>query len=208
MPSPLLRLYRRARYGKPIVVVSGLPRSGTSMMMQMLEAGGLEILTDRIRSADESNPQGYYELERVKDLDKGGDPSWLEDARGKTVKIIAFLLRYLPENLNYRIIFMQRDLEEIVASQAKMLVQRQEASETDDDRIIELFKQHLSRTRNLIMSHACFDVLEVRYSDVIRNPVEQAECVSRFLGGVPDVQSMAAVVDPQLYRNRRHLGRR
>ena len=133
MQSPLQRLYRRARFGKPIVVVSGLPRSGTSMMMQMLEAGGLEILTDRIRSADESNPQGYYELERVKDLDKGGDPSWLEDARGKTVKIIAFLLRYLPENLNYRIIFMQRDLEEIVASQANMLLQREAASETDDD---------------------------------------------------------------------------
>ena len=173
-----------------------------------MEAGGLEILTDRIRSADESNPQGYYELERVKDLDKGGDPSWLEDARGKTVKIIAFLLRYLPENLNYRIIFMQRDLEEIVASQAKMLLQREEASETDDDRMIELFKQHLLRTRNLIMSHACFDVLEVRYSDVIRNPAEQTERVSRFLGGVPDVQSMANVVDPQLYRNRSRPGPR
>ena len=121
MSPSLLRSLRRVRYGKPIVVVSGLPRSGTSMMMQMLEAGGLEILTDGRRTADESNPHGYYELERVKTLEKSEDTSWLTDARGKAVKIIAFLLRYLPENLNYKVIFVHRDMDEVLGVIARTL---------------------------------------------------------------------------------------
>ena len=171
-------------------------------MMQMLEAGGLEILTDRIRTADESNPQGYYELERVKELDKGGDTSWLEDARGKAVKIIAFLLRYLPDNQNYRVIFMQRELHEIIISQNKMLAQRGETSETDDDQVLDAFKQHLLRTRALMTSRACFESLDVSYNEILEAPAAQAKRVSDFLGGAPDVESMAAVVNPQLYRNR------
>ncbi len=202
MTSSLHRFYRRARYGQPIVVVSGLPRSGTSLMMQMLEAGGLEILTDQIRSADESNPQGYYEFEHVKELEKGADPSWLKEAQGKAVKIIAFLLRYLPENLNYQVIFMQRDLHEVVASQNKMLAQRGEESQTNDERMLQLFEQHLLTTRSLIASRACFHVIEVSYNDVLSNPAEQATRVSKFLGGVLDIQSMAAVVDLDLYRSR------
>ena len=99
---------RRVRRGKPIVVVSGLPRSGTSMAMKMLEAGGLPILTDGIRAADISNPKGYYEYEPVKQLDKGGEPVWLADARGQAVKIISFLLTYLPETYDYQVIFMQQ----------------------------------------------------------------------------------------------------
>ena len=94
----LQRAVRRARYGRPIVVVSGLPRSGTSMAMKMLHAGGLEVVTDGIRAADESNPKGYYELEAVKGLDKKVDTAWLKDARGKAVKIISFLLTWLPEH--------------------------------------------------------------------------------------------------------------
>jgi len=172
-------------------------------MMQMLEAGGLEILTDRVRAADESNPQGYYELERVKELDKGGDPSWLADARGKAVKIIAFLLRYLPQNLNYRVIFVQRNLHEIIDSQNKMLAQRGETSETDDDRMLELFRQHLSRTMALITGRACFERLEISYNEILDDPAAQANRVSDFLGGALDVESMAAVVDPALYRSRR-----
>ena len=172
-------------------------------MMQMLQAGGIEILTDRIRAADESNPHGYYELERVKELDKGGDPSWLADARGKAVKIIAFLLRHLPENLNYRVIFVQRNLHEIIDSQNKMLAQRGETSETDDDRMLELFRQHLSRTMTLITSRACFERLEISYNEILDDPGAQANRVSNFLGGALDVERMAAVVDPALYRNRR-----
>ena len=185
-----------------MIVVSGLPRSGTSLMMQMLEAGGLEILTDRIRTADESNPQGYYELEKVKELDKGGDTSWLEGSRGKAVKIIAFLLRHLPDTLNYRVIFMQRDLHEIIASQNKMLAQRGETSDTDDDRVMDAFKQHLLRTRSMVTSRDCFQSLDVSYNVVLEEPAAQAKRVSDFLGGTLDVESMAAVVNPELYRNR------
>jgi hypothetical protein len=171
-------------------------------MMQMLEAGGLEILTDRVRAADESNPQGYYELERVKELDKGGDPSWLEDARGKAVKIITFLLRYLPENLNYRVIFMHRELPEIIDSQNKMLVQRGETSDTDDDRMLEVFRQHLSKTSALTTSRACFEGIEISYNEILEDPAAQAKRVSDFLGGALDIERMAAVVNPHLYRSR------
>jgi len=202
MAPSLSQLYRRARYGRPIIVVSGLPRSGTSLMMQMLEAGGLEILTDRIRTADESNPQGYYEVERVKELDKGGDPSWLKESKGKAIKIIAFLLRHLPDTLNYRVIFMQRDLHEIVVSQNKMLVQRGEKADTDDDQVLDAFKQHLLRTRALLTSRECFERLEVSYNEILEAPAAQAKRVSDFLGGALDVESMAAAVNPQLYRNR------
>src|SRR5213593_4363024 len=119
---------RRLRYGKPIVVVSGLPRSGTSMAMKMLEAGGMPILADGIRTPDISNPKGYYEFEPVKGLDKGGDVAWLAEARGKAVKIISFLLTWLPEHYDYRVIFMQRDLREVLASQNAMLAHRGEPS--------------------------------------------------------------------------------
>ena len=99
-------LYRRLRYGRPIVVVSGLPRSGTSMAMKMLEAGGLPVVTDGLRAADEDNPKGYYEDERVKDLHQAADKGWLRNARGRVVKIISFLLKSLPADNNYQVVFM------------------------------------------------------------------------------------------------------
>jgi hypothetical protein len=198
-----MRVLRRFRHGEPIVVVSGLPRSGTSMMMQMLEAGGMEIFSDGLRGADVGNPRGYYELERVKTLDRSEDPSWLREARGKAVKIIAFLMRHLPEDLNYRVIFMHRDLDEVLDSQAKLLALRGEASDTDDSRMRELFQNHLSRTRRLLATRPCFEVLDISYHEVLENAAECAEQVNRFAGGQLDVERMAAVVDPQLRRSRR-----
>src|SRR5438128_3864516 len=130
-------VYRRVRYGRPIVVVSGLPRSGTSMAMKMLEAGGLRVVTDGQRTADEDNPKGYYEDERVKDLHREGDKTWLRDARGDVVKIISFLLKSLPADNNYKVLFMHRNLREIVASQNKMLARRGEKNETPDDRAVQ-----------------------------------------------------------------------
>ena len=118
---PPASLIRRLRRGRPIVVVSGLPRSGTSMAMKMIAAGGLPVVTDGLRHADASNPNGYYEFEHVKNLDKAGDLSWLAEARGKAVKIISFLITYLPEAYDYRVVFMQRDLSEVIASQNRML---------------------------------------------------------------------------------------
>jgi hypothetical protein len=125
MRDRLFHLNRQARRGAPVIVVSGLPRSGTSMMMRMLEAGGAPLWTDEVRAADESKPRGYYELERMKELGKG-DPSWIVEARGKAVKIVSPLLVHLPDLCNYRVVFMQRDLREIVASQNRMLDARAE----------------------------------------------------------------------------------
>src|SRR3990172_7400630 len=93
--------------GEPIVVVSGLPRSGTSMMMKMLEAGGMPILTDGERSADIDNPKGYFELERIKNLERETDKSYLRAARGKALKVISFLIKELPDDNDYRVIFMR-----------------------------------------------------------------------------------------------------
>jgi hypothetical protein len=172
------------------------------MMMQMLEAGGVEIVTDGLRTADESNPLGYYELERVKQLEHDLDRAWLAEARGRAVKIIAFLIRHLPATLNYKVIFMQRDLDEVLLSQTKMLDHRGEATETDDVRMRKLFIDHLARTRSMLAHRPCFDALHVRYHDVLEDGVEQARRVGGFLGRDLDWEAMAAVVDPSLHRNR------
>ena len=197
---------RRVRYGKPIVVVSGLPRSGTSLAMKMLEAGGVPILADGIRRPDISNPRGYYEFEPVKELDKqekGGNIAWLNDARGKAVKIISFLLTYLPETYEYKVIFMRRDLHEAIASQNAMLAHRGEARGAADEEIRALYSGHLEQVSRFLRHRSCFSTQMVVYSDVVDRPQEAARSINAFLGGTLDVERMAAVADPALYRNRR-----
>ena len=196
-------LYRKIRFGKPIVVVSGLPRSGTSMTMKMLSEGGLELVTDGIRTADDSNPEGYYELEKVKELGKTTDLSWLHDARGKAIKVISHLLRFMPQTLNYRVIFIHRNLHEVIASQNKMLEQRGESNETSDDRLLTLFEQEVKKAKNLIAARSCFDAIDVNHKDVLADPLQQATRINQFLGGRLDIERMAAAVDQQLYRTRR-----
>ncbi len=202
MASASENVDRRIRLGEAIIIVSGLPRSGTSMTMKMLADGGMELLTDGVRTADESNPEGYYEFEKVKQLDKAGDLSWLNDARGKAVKIISYLLRYLPDSLNYRVIFMHRNLHEVIASQNKMLVQRDEPAGADDDRMLALFEEHSKHVKHLMASRSCFDVIEISYNEVLDRSRQQATRINEFLGGGLDVERMAAAVDQQLYRNR------
>ncbi len=202
MTSTLVRTYRRLRFGEPLIVVSGLPRSGTSMTMQMLESGGLDIATDGIRKPGEDNPKGYYEYERVKDLEKETDKSYLKEFRGKTIKIISFLLKDLPETNNYKVVFMRRNLDEILASQTKMLKNRGEASESSNEEMLELYKNHLWKVNYLMKHRPCFDFLEVNYKDVVENPRREAERISEFLGNL-DVDKMTSAVDEKLYRNRR-----
>jgi hypothetical protein len=202
MLSSLRRLYRRLRYGEPIVVVSGLPRSGTSMLMKMLEAGGVPIVTDGLRTADEDNPKGYYEVERVKDLARETDRGWLAEAQGKGLKVISYLLRSLPDQFNYRVIFVRRDIEEVLASQKKMLDRRGEKDETPPERMRSHFEDDLWRARYQLTHRPCFELLEVHYGAILARPLEGAQQVNAFLGGALDVEAMAAVVDPQLYRNR------
>ena len=202
MPSTLTRFYRRLRYGQPIVVVSGLPRSGTSMVMKMLEAGGLPILTDGLRTADEDNPKGYFEVERVKNLAQDADKGWLAGARGKGIKVISFLLKSLPATYNYRVVFIRREMEEVLASQRKMLARRGETEETAPERMRALFEDDLWRARYQLQHRPEFETLELRYSDVVARPLEEARRLAAFLDGKLDAEAMAAAVDPQLYRNR------
>ena len=200
-------LYRRLRFGKPIIVVSGLPRSGTSMTMKMLEAGGVPIVTDGKRTADESNPKGYFEFEPVMRLHEDPDKRWLVEARGKAVKIISFLLASLPETHNYKVIFMHRDLHEVMASQSKMLEKRGESqgadADADDDALLTSYQKDVEKTKRLLARRSCFDVLDVDYKAVLDDPAGAAVRIDAFVGGGFDTGAMAAVVDQELYRNRR-----
>ncbi len=195
------RWLRRLRYGAPIVVVSGLPRSGTSMMMRMLEAGGLRPLEDGVREADISNPKGYFEFEPVKDLEAArGDVPWLPEARGKAVKIISFLLTWLPEDFNYQVIFMQRDLDEVLASQQQMLARRGASDGAPLSR--ETFQSHLAQVERFMAARPCFDTLYVPYREAVASPEATAAAVARFLGRPMDTAAMAKAVEASLYRNR------
>ncbi len=187
---------------RTVVVVSGLPRSGTSMMMKMLEAGGLPILTDNLRTPDEDNPKGYYEFERVKKLNKG-DTAWLPEADGKAVKVISALLKHLPQGYDYRVIFMHRNLKEVLASQRKMLAHRgEDPDKTDEEEMMTLFSKHIRHVLEWVRRQPNFSLLEVRYNAVLRDPEAHARQVNAFLGGFLDERAMAEVIDPSLYRNR------
>lgn len=202
MATALHRIYRRLRYGRPVIVVSGLPRSGTSMTMKMLAAAGIEMVSDGVRAADEDNPRGYFEDERVKHLAETEDRSWLRQARGRAVKIISFLLKDLPPENNYKVLFMRRHLDEVLASQSKMLERRGEATETDDERMKELWENHLWRVGYLIRHSPHIEALDVQYREVLASPGEQARRIADFVGGGLDVARMVSVVDESLYRNR------
>jgi hypothetical protein len=197
-PGPV----RRWRFGRPIVVVSGLPRSGTSMAMKMLDAGGLDVVTDGVRTADEDNPRGYYEDERVKDLGRTAERAWLRHARGKAIKIISFLLKDLPSDNNYQVLFMERELSEVLASQQKMLVHRGESSETEDAQMREVYVEHVRHVKFMVGYRRHFDALFVDYRRALAAPREEARRVNLFLGGGLDERAMAEVIDPELYRNR------
>ena len=183
------------------MVVSGLPRSGTSMAMKMLEAGGLSVVTDGLRTADEDNPKGYYEDERVKDLYQPGDKAWLRDSRSKVIKIISFLLKSLPDENNYKVVFMHRSLREIVASQNKMLARRGEKNDTPDDRAVALLEEQV-RDARFFLRRPQFEVLELNYRETLDSPRPLALRMAEFVGEPLDVEKMTQVVDVQLYRNR------
>ncbi len=185
-----------------VTIVSGLPRSGTSMMMRMLEAGGMPVLTDAIREADEDNPEGYYEFERVKQIET--DKAWLEEAKGKVVKMVAALLKHLPSDYDYRIVFMRRNIEEVLASQRRMLIRRGEPTDTiSDERMTELFRKHVAQIEAWLARQTNMEVAYVDYGEVLAHPVEQSRQINRFLGNALDVEQMVEMVDPSLYRQRR-----
>ncbi len=196
--SLIRKIFRKA---EPITIVSGLPRSGTSMTMKMLEAGGIPPLTDQIREADEDNPKGYYEFERAKKL-KDGDTAWLPDAQGKVVKLIGALLVELPPGYTYRVLFMRRNIREVLASQSKMLERRGEESQVDDGTMAALFEKHILQVEAWMRKQPRLRYLDVDYNAMLADPRPQVEAINHFLGGNLDTEAMLAVVDPQLYRQR------
>jgi hypothetical protein len=195
-------LYRRLRFGEPIVVVSGLPRSGTSMLMKMLDAGGLSVVTDGQRTADEDNPKGYYEEERIKRLAQDSDRTWLAGSRGKGIKVISYLLKSLPAQFNYRVVFVRREVGEVLASQGKMLARRGEKDDVPVEKMRGVLEKEVARARQLLANGPQFEVLEVEYSAILANPAEEARRIAGFVGGGLDAEAMAVAVDPRLYRNR------
>ena len=173
------------------------------MVMQMLAVGGLEIVTDNIREADDDNPKGYYELERVKELDKGGDKSWLQGYKGKVVKLISYLLKDLPLYLNYKVVFILRNIDEVLASQSKMLIHRGEDHDLSGDAKMKAnFKNHLRHARYLLKNTPNFEVVYINHRDILNSPIEQIRRMNKFIGKLLDERAMASTVDPQLYRNR------
>ena len=195
------RRFVNERIKGTITIVSGLPRSGTSMMMQMLDAGGAEILTDKVRQPDDNNPKGYYEFEKTKKLLT--DVSWLEEANGKVVKIVAPLLNNLPNKYDYKIIFMRRDMAEILRSQQIMLGQKATAEKQAYPIVLaEAFNKQLEKAEAMFQRMPHAEVLYVDYASVVDNPLEVAEAVSEFLGEDLDLEKMAAAVDKSLYRNK------
>jgi len=187
--------------GNYVTIVSGLPRTGTSMMMKMLEAGGMEAMSDYIRKADIDNPNGYYEFEKVKKIKE--DTSWLPDTVGRVFKMVSMLLFELPASFQYKVVFMERDLDEMMASQDRMLARLGKASaDTDPGKMKALYSKHLSDIKTWLGTQPNIDVIYVKYNDFITDPHSMASAVAAFLGGGLDEGKMAAVVDKNLYRNR------
>jgi Sulfotransferase domain len=184
-----------------IAIVSGLPRSGTSLMMQMLAAGGLSPLSDGERKADTDNPKGYLEWERIKQLPK--EPGLIAEAEGKVVKVISQLILSLPGVHEYRVVFMQRPLPEVLKSQEEMLKRRGTFQAGENTSAIEqAFQRHLAEVDNWLAARANVSVLRVQYHRVLREPQAVAEEVAAFLGMPLDIQAMVVQVDGSLYRNR------
>lgn len=184
-----------------VTVVSGLPRSGTSLMMRMLGAGGLPLLTDQVRNPDEDNPCGYFEYEPV--MGAAADCSWVACASGKAVKVIHMLLRYLPNEYRYRVIFMQRNIEEVLASQQTMLKRRESSpNPRPTERLASVFLNQVSDAFRRLSQRSDTRVLEVNYNRLMDDPVAAAGYVNEFLDGGMSLREMTNAVIPTLYRQR------
>jgi hypothetical protein len=185
-----------------LTIVSGLPRSGTSMMMRMLETGGMPVLVDNIRVADDDNPGGYYEFEPVKQTKQ--DASWLKQASGKAVKMVYRLLYDLPTEYEYRVLFMRRNLDEVLASQKVMLTRHgKDDGAVQDEQMSKLFRSQLAEFMSWIARQPNFRMLEVDYNQMLADPPTMIAKINDFLGGTLDSEAMAGVVNPTLYRNRK-----
>jgi hypothetical protein len=185
-----------------VTVVSGLPRSGTSLAMQMLRAGGVPLLTDAMRPPDADNPSGYLEYAPV--LRTATDASWVAQAPGKAVKVVYALLRQLPPGFEYRVLWMRRRLEDVIASQERMLARRGAPADAalSRERLAAVFAAQLAETETWLAQQPSFRVLALDYNEVVADPQPAARAIDVFLGGGLDREAMAAAVDLLLVRQR------
>jgi Flp pilus assembly protein TadD len=191
--------------GRLFVLVSGLPRSGTSLMMQMLEAGGLPVVTDGKRSADDDNPRGYYEWEDLKQI--GKRPELLDDQAldRKGIKAISMLLPRMPAWHDYKVIFMVRPIDQVVASQARMLLHRDAPrAPFSPDAVGQSLAKHRDETLRWLAAAQHMQVLQVDYPTLVQSPDHVVPQIAAFLGPelVPRPQAMLSAIDPTLYRQR------
>jgi len=199
----LFKSLRKPKSQEFITVVSGLPISGTSMMIKMLEAGGLPPLTGNLRAADDDNPKGYYELERVKKM-PDGVISWVEDAKGMAVKVISALLEHLPPAYTDRVLFMQRKIDEILASQKQMLVRSGKSTDqVSDEQLSEMYGKHLAKVNAWLDEQTKFSVIYLDYNAMLVDPTKYARQVNQFLDNSLNTQEIAGIIDPNLYRQRK-----
>jgi Sulfotransferase domain len=187
--------------GRAIIIVSGLPRSGTSLMMNMLSEGGSPLLFDSVRKPDKDNPNGYFEYEPVKKL-ADGETYWLVGAKDKAVKIISALLEYLPPSDQYKILFMERRISEILSSQRKMLAGRNEPSGVSDLEMEQEFTKHLAAVKFWLARQPNMEVLYVDYNKMMAEPATTCQAVANFLDLPLNLDKMCSIPNNRLYRNR------
>jgi len=185
-----------------VTIVSGLPRSGASMLIRLLAAGGMPVVADAARPPHEDDPYGWFEEPR------GGQPpvtaAWLGQARGRAVGIVSPLLPHLPSTLAYRVVFAKRDLREILAAQHTAHARRgTPPPPADDARILALCERHLEQIDAWLAAQEHVRVLDVEFADVLAMPAVQAARLAAFVGGGLDVEAMARAVDPRLHRQGR-----
>lgn len=184
-----------------VTVVSGLPRSGTSMMMRMLDEAGVPAVSDRLRTADDDNPGGYYEFEPVKELPT--NKSWVAGARGHAVKVIYKLVYELPQDVDYRIVFMARHIEEVLASQSRMLARSGiTVPDGDNDLFRTLFTKDLAAFKGWVKTQPNIRIAYIDYRRVLDDTRAVGKDIAEFLERDLDLDAFSAVVDPELYRNR------
>jgi len=185
--------------GLRLVVVSGLPRAGTSMLMQMLVAGGLAPFDDGRRTPDASNPRGYVEHERVRALAR--DAGWLPDADGRVVKVVAPLLPHLPPGPAYDVVLVTRRLAEVLASQRAMLGRLGHAP-ASDAALAPVYTRMLDAARAWATATPGARLLELDHAAVLADPADASARLAAFLGRPLDEAAMAAAVEPSLHRER------
>lgn len=187
-----------------LIIVSGLPRSGTSLVMQMLEIGGIPILKDSERLPDEHNPYGYFEYQPINNLNETTDISYLQKYKGYAIKIVSPILAKITFSFPAKVIFLKRPLPEVIISQQKMAQKRNgiQITSVDTNHLLIIFEKHIRQTINSLYQNPNLKVLEVNFPEIFSNPKYIIDSINTFLDGNLDINKMYTVINPELYRNK------